>query len=543
MANLEEDIAAFWEIVRRFSQVRIQLTKSGKGKVGHPPRVAPLNQPAKQRLAPFYAVILGAALAGCAVGPDYRRPAPPEVASYTAGKLPAETAGAPGTAGGTQRFLSGGEIPARWWELFRSEALDRWIREGLANSPTLAASEATLRRAQELLRARSGELLPGVDVNLSASRQKPSGGSLGQPGATSNPFTLYNASVDVSYTLDLFGKIRREMEALQAQVDYERFQLEGASLTLASNIVTAALQEASLRGELKATRDILATQEEQLAILEKQFELGGISRTDVLAQRASLAQTRAAVPPLEKRIAQTRHLLAVLAGRFPGDTADLPEFVLEDFRLPEELPVSLPSSLVRQRPDIRSAEELLHAASATVGVATANLYPQITLSATYGTAASRTGDLFSPGSAVWGIGAGLLQPVFRGGTLQAQRRAAVAGFDLAAAQYRETILQAFRDVADVLRALEYDAVTLKAQADAEAAAADTLEIAKKQVFFGATSQLSLLNAQRQYFLARILLVRAQSLRFADTAALFQALGGGWWNRGPENTTPAGAANR
>jgi NodT family efflux transporter outer membrane factor (OMF) lipoprotein len=211
--------------------------------------------------------------------------------------------------------------------------------------------------------------------------------------------------------------------------------------------------------------------------------------------------------------------------------------------LPEELPVSLPSSLVRQRPDIRSAEEVLHAASATVGVATANLYPQITLSATYGTAAARTGDLFSPGSAAWGIGAGLLQPVFRGGTLQAQRRAAVAGFDLAAAQYRETVLQAFRDVADVLRALEYDAVTLKAQADAEAAAADTLEIAKKQVFFGATSQLSLLNAQRQYFLARILLVRVQSLRFADTAALFQALGGGWWNREPENTTPAGAANR
>ena len=507
------------------------------------PQGTHLNQPAKQRLAPFCAVVVAAALAGCAVGPDYRRPASPEVASYTAGELPAETAAAPGTGGGTQRFIPGGEIPARWWELFRSEALDRWIREGLANSPTLAAAEATLRRSQELLRARSGELLPSVDANVSASRQKPSGASFGQPSAQTNPFTLYNASVDVSYNLDLFGRTRRELEALQAQVDYERFQLEGAYMTLASNIVTAALQEASLRGELKATRDILATQEEQLSIIEKQFELGGISRTDVLAQRASLAQTRAAVPPLEKRIAQTRHLLAVLAGRFPGDTADLPEFVLEDLRLPEELPVSLPSSLVRQRPDIRSAEELLHAASATVGVATANLYPQITLSATYGTAASRTGDLFSPGSAVWGISAGLLQPLFHGGALEAQRRATVAGFDQAAAQYRETVLQAFRDVADVLRALEYNAVTLRAQADAEAAAADTLEIAKKQVFFGATSQLSLLNAQRQYFLARILLVRVQSLRFADTAALFQALGGGWWNREPENAIPGEAANR
>jgi len=492
-----------------------------------------------KRLIPFHAAVVVAALAGCAVGPDYRRPAPPEVASYTGKALPAETDTAPGIGGGTQRFIPGGEIPARWWELFRSEALDRWIREALANSPTLVAAEATLRRAQEILRARSGELLPGVDGNVSASRQKPSGASLGQPNAQVNPFTLYNASVDVSYTLDLFGKVRRELEALQAQVDYQRFQLEGAYLTLTSNIVTAALLEASLRGELQATRDILATQEEQLAIIEKQFGLGGIARTDVLAQRASLAQTRAILPPLEKRIAQNRHLLAALAGRFPGDAADLPEFHLEGFRLPEELPVSLPSSLVRQRPDIRSAEEVLHAASATVGVATANLYPQITLSAGYGTQASQIGDLFQPGTAVWGIGAGLLQPIFRGGALEASRRAAVAGFDQAAAQYRETVLQAFRDVADVLRALEYDAMTLTAQAEAEAAAGDTLDIAKKQVRYGATSQLSLLNAQRQYFLARILLVRVQATRFADTAALFQALGGGWWNREPENIS-AGA---
>lgn len=485
-----------------------------------------------RHLTLLHAALVAAALAGCAVGPDYRRPAPPEVASYTGKELPAETDTAPGVGGGTQRFVPGGEIPAQWWELFRSEALDRWIREALANSPTLDAAEATLRRARETLRARSGELLPRVDGNVSASRQKLSGASLGQPDARINPFTLYNASVDVSYTLDLFGKVRRELEALQAQVDYQRFQLEGAYLTLASNIVTAALLEASLRAELKATRYIAATEEEQLAIIEKKFELGGIARTDVLAQRASLAQTRAVLPPLEKRIAQNRHLLAVLAGRFPGDAADLPEFDLEGFRLPEELPVSLPSSLVRQRPDIRSAEELLHAASATVGVATANLYPQITLSARYGTGASQIGDMFGPGTAAWGIGAGLLQPIFRGGTLEAERRAAIAAFDQAAAQYRETVLQGFRDVADVLRALEYDAMTLKAQAEAEAAARDTLDIARMQVRFGATSYLSLLNAQRQYFLARILLINVQSARFADTAALFQALGGGWWNREP-----------
>jgi len=500
-------------------------------------------------------VALGAAaFAGCAVGPDYQRPAPPAVASYTAAEaLPLGTATAPGIGGAAQRFLSGAEIPARWWELFRSEALDRWIREALANSPTLGAAEATLRRSQEIRRARSGELLPGVDANVSASRQKPSGAFSGQPNANINPFTLYNASVNVSYTLDLFGGTRRDLEALQAQVDYQGFQLEGAYLTLASNIVTAALQEASLRGQLQATRDILSTQEEQLGLIEKQFELGGIARTDVLAQRASLAQSRAALPPLEKRLAQTRHLLAVLAGRFPGDAADLPEFHLEDFRLPEELPVSLPSSLVRQRPDIRSAEELLHAASARVGVATANLYPQFTLSARYGTESAQIGDLFRPGTAVWGIGAGLLQPIFHGGALEATRRAEVAGFDQAVAQYRGTVLAAFRDVADVLRALEYDAMTVKAQGEAEAAARETLDIAKKQVRYGATSNLSLLDAQRQYHLARILLVQAQAGRFADTAALFQALGGGWWNREPQpgmtktdwkpENPPTGAARR
>jgi NodT family efflux transporter outer membrane factor (OMF) lipoprotein len=506
-----------------------------------------------QRRTRLHVALFAAALAGCAVGPDYRRPDPPAVATYTAEALPAKTATAPVVGGAAQRFVSGADLPARWWELYRSEALDRWIREALADSPTLVAAEATLRRAQEIRRARSGELLPSVDANVSASRQKLSGGSLGESNLQINPFTLYNASVNVSYTLDLFGRTRRELEALQAQVDYQGFQLEGAYLTLTSNIVTAALQEASLRGQLQATRDILATQEEQFALIEKQFELGGIARTDVLAQRASLAQSRAILPPLEKRLAQTRHLLAVLAGRFPGDAADLPEFHLEDFRLPEELPVSLPSSLVRQRPDIRSSEELLHAASASVGVATANLYPQITLSARYGTETAQIGDLFRPGTAVWGFGAGLLQPIFRGGELEATRRAEIAGFDQAAAQYRETVLQAFRDVADVLRALDYDAMTVKAQVEAEAAARDTLDIAKKQVRFGATSYLSLLNAQRQYLLARILLVQAQAGRFADTAALFQALGGGWWNREPETGTtgtywkpenlPPGAARR
>jgi NodT family efflux transporter outer membrane factor (OMF) lipoprotein len=368
---------------------------------------------------------------------------------------------------------------------------------------------------------------------LSAARQQISASSFGQPDVAINPFTLYNASVDVSYTLDLFGGKRRELEAFQAQVDYQRYQLEGAYLTLASNIATTAIREASLRAALQATREILAAEEQHLALVERQFLLGGAARVAVLAQQAQVAQTRVLVPVLEKQLAQTRHQLAVLAGRFPGDAADLPEFDLEGLQLPVDLPVTLPSSLARQRPDIRAAEELLHAASAAVGVATANLYPQITLSGRYGTEASQVGDLFGPGTAVWGIAAGLLQPIFRGGTLVAQRRAAIAAFDQAAAQYRETVLQAFREVADVLKALESDAVTLKAQAEAEAAARASLDIAEKQFRYGASSYLSLLNAQRQYLLARILLVQAQGTRYADTAALFQALGGGWWNRGPE----------
>lgn len=469
---------------------------------------------------------------GCAVGPDYRSPEPPGAgAAYTPTPLPEATAGAPVAGGAAQRFVPGKEIPEQWWVLFRSEPLDRWIRSALADSPTLAGAEAALRRAGEVRNARFGALLPSVDGSVSATRQTITGAPIGFPGVQINPFTLYDASVNVSYALDLFGGTRRDLERLQAQVDYQRFQLEGAYLTLAANIVTAAVQEASLRGQLRATREILSTEEEQLSLVEKRFELGAAARSDVLAQRAQVAQSRTALPPLEKQLAQTRHLLAVLAGRFPGDAPDLPEFELEQLHLPEELPVSLPSALARQRPDIRSAEELLHAASAGVGVATANLYPQITLTAGLGTNANQAGDLFGPGSGIWNIGAGLLQPVFRGGALQAERRAAIAAFDQAAAQYRETVLQAFRNVADVLRALEHDAEALKAQADAENAARVSLQLAQKQYQLGAVSYLTLLNAQRQHEQARIGLVQAQAARLADTAALFQALGGGWWNRG------------
>ena len=473
------------------------------------------------------------ALTGCAVGPDFRQPAAPNAVAYTAGPLPAATTAAPGTGGAAQRFVSGREISPRWWESFHSVALDTLIRQALADSPTLAAAQAKLREALENRRAQLGALFPSVDGNASVARQKISGASFGQPDSNFSAFTLYNASVNVSYGLDLFGGTRRELEALQAQVDYQHYQLEGAHLTLASNIVTIAVQEASLRARVRATREIIAAGEQQLKLVDRQFQLGGASRSDLLAQQVQLAQVTATLPPLEKELAQTRHQLAVLAGRLPADAARLPEFELTDLQLPQDLPVSLPSALVRQRPDIRAAEELLHAASAQVGVATAHLYPQITLSGSLGTAATRVQDLFTTGTGVWSLGASLLQPIFRGGELTAKRRAAIAAYDQAEAQYRETVLQAFQNVADVLCALELDARSLAAQAAAETAARDSLDLTEKQFQIGAVGYLSLLNAQRQHEQARISLAQAQAARFADSAALFQALGGGWWNKKPE----------
>ncbi len=475
------------------------------------------------------ALILVMTLTGCSVGPVFKRPSAPAVVGYTSGPVPSETVAAPAAGGDAQRFVPGMEIPARWWELFHSEPLDNWVRLALADNPTLAAADATLRQARENRKAGEGSLLPAVDAGVSVSHQKISGASFGQGGQGINPFTLYNASVNVSYALDAFGGTRHALDSLEAQVDYRRFQLEGARLTISANVVTAAIREASLRAQLRATREILAVQGDQLGVVEKQARLGSASRVDVLAQQEQQARTRAAIPPLERQIAQNRHLLSVLAGRFPGGDEAPPEFDLDGLTLPQELPLSLPSSLVRQRPDIRSAEEVMRSASARVGVATANLYPQITLTGGYGSSASTPRALFGPGSSLMNLGAGLLQPVFRGGALKADRRAAEAAYDEAGALYRDTVLQAFRNVADVLRALEYDAAGLKAEVEAEGAARATFELAQKQYRLGASSYLALLDAQRRVRQARISLVQAQAARLADTAALFQALGGGWWN--------------
>jgi NodT family efflux transporter outer membrane factor (OMF) lipoprotein len=482
----------------------------------------------------FVAAISMGLLAGCAAGPDFHRPSPPGTKGYSEIPLVPETAFAPGPGGAAQRFVTGRDIPAQWWTIFQCKPLDQLVRQALADSPTMSAAQAALREARENRLAQLGGLFPSVDAGFSANRSKFTGASFGQPETPGGLFTLYNASVSFSYTFDLFGATRRGLEELQAQVDYQHYLLEGSYLTLTSNLVTTAVQEASLRARISATAELLKAEEEQLGLVEQQFQLGGSSRSDVLAQKAQLAQTRATLPSLEKQLAQSRHLLAVLSGSPPGAAAQLPKFELADFQLPTDLPLSLPSSLVSQRPDIRAAEELLHSASALIGVATANMFPKLTISGNYGSQSTLLGDLFSSGTNVWSIGAGLLQPIFRGGELSAKRRAAIAAYDRAEAQYRETVLQAFQNVADVLRALETDAETLKAQSDAEAAAREALDLARDQFELGAISYLVLLNAERQHQQSRLTLAQARAARFADTAALFQALGGGWWNKEMED---------
>jgi len=477
------------------------------------------------------AAAAGLILAGCAVGPNFKKPAAPAVSGYTREPLSDVAAAADIPAGGAQNFIAGEGIAAQWWTLFQSPQLNALIEQAVKNNPTLQAAEATLRIAQENQKARQSILFPAIDAGLDARRQQ-SFNSFGGGATTVPAFTVTTASVSVSYAIDLWGGSRRAMESIKAQTEQARFQMEAAYLTLTSNVIVTAVQQASLRAQLEATQAILNAQEEQLGVLRTQLELGGIAEADVLTQVAAVAQTRAQLPQLQKLLAQTRNQLLALTGRFPDDALEA-EFDLASLKLPENLPVSLPSELVQQRPDIRASEAIMHAASADIGVATALMLPQIALNASYGNSASRFSDLFSPGATVWSLGAGLTQPIFRGGELLHRRRAAVAAYDTAAAQYRGTVIGAFQNVSDVLQALQVDAAAVRAQLEAERAAAENFNIAQNRFQSGATSFITMLDAQRTYQQARVALVQAQAARYADTAALFVALGGGWWNRTEE----------
>jgi NodT family efflux transporter outer membrane factor (OMF) lipoprotein len=475
-------------------------------------------------------VIAVCSLAGCAVGPNFHSPAPPSTANYTRGQQPDVTTDAPVAGGAAQTFVSDRDIPADWYGLFQSQQLDELVRRALHDSPTVEAAKASLRSAEDTYIAERGALLlPQADGQLGVTRQRSSGAAFGDPSIPASIFTLYNATVNVSYRLDIFGASRRQLEQLRAQADFQRWELEAANLTLTGNVVTTAFDVASLSDQIAAVKDVVAAETEQYKVVRRQFEVGGASKSDVLSQQAQLAQARAVVPGLEKALAQAQHRLAVLAGRTPDD-ASVPDFVLDRFTLPTELPVTVPAKLVRQRPDVQAAEAQLHQASAAVGLATANLYPQLNLTGSIGTDSVTSGGLFGAGTGTWSAGASLLQPLFHGGELRYKRRAAVADLEHADATYRQTVLAAMEEVADTLRALESDAHALQAQVEAEKASSDAFEISKKQFRVGGVSYVTVLNAQRLFLEARQSRVQAQAARYSDSAALFQALGGGWWNR-------------
>ena len=470
-------------------------------------------------------------LSGCAVGPNFNGPQPgaaQQATEYTPVPLPSSTASAPGLGGGSQQLINGRDIPAQWWTVFHSEPLDQLVRASFEHNPSMAAAQAALLQAKETLNAQTGNLLyPSVGAQFNAERER-STSPFGPGLATYDLFTL---GLGVSYTLDLFGGNHRALEGLAAVVDYQQFQVEATYLTLAANVVGTAIREASLRAQIQATQDVLASQQKQLSVVESQFAAGAIARSVVLSQRTQVAQTRATLPALEKTLAQTRHQLSVFAGKLPSEQG-LPEFRLESLQLPQDLPVTVPSVLLRQRPDIRASEALLHQASAQVGVAVANEYPQLNLSATFGTAAFQLDKLLARNDLVWSAISGLTAPIFNGGALKARERAAQAAYEQAQAQYRSTVLAAFQGVADALRAVDADAQALRTQSDAATLARESLDLSTRQYQLGAVSYLSLLDSQRAYQQTQISLVQAQAARYADSAALFQALGGGWWSQPP-----------
>jgi NodT family efflux transporter outer membrane factor (OMF) lipoprotein len=474
-------------------------------------------------------LVLALLAAGCAAGPNYKRPAAPPVSGYTPSP-PATTASTDGVSGGeAQRFVPGADLSAEWWTLFHSEPLNQLIEHSLASNPDLKAARAALSAAHEGVLAQRGVYYPNVAADFAVSRQRQSQSLSPTPADNAVIYNLFTPEVTVSYVPDVFGLNRRTVESLQAQADAVRFQLIATYTTLTANVVVTAIQQASTQQQIDATHELIDVNTHLLEILRYQLSKGYAGGLDVAAQESQLAQVAATLPPLIKQAAQLRDLMATLIGEFPNQSAAV-TFELSELQLPQDLPVSVPADLVTQRPDVRQAEANLHAASARIGVAVANRLPNLTLTANTGSTALAFGDLFASGSGFWSVGADLAAPIFQGGALLHQERAAKATYTQAAEQYRSTVLAACQNVADTLAALAGDADGLKAAAAAADAARTTLDLAQRQWKEGYASYQALLSAEQTYQQARISLVQAQASRFADTAALFQALGGGWWHR-------------
>ncbi len=483
-------------------------------------------------------LVAASLLSACTVGPDFHAPDAPKLTSYTAKPLPQATASAPVALGAAQTYNSGLAVNAYWWKNFGSDKLNTLIDKALRASPSMAAARATLEQAQQTYLAQSGSTrFPKADLNLGAQREVVNNAMFGQNGS-SNAFNLFNANISVSYLFDVFGGNRRNLEAFAAQADYAHYQLQAAQLTMAGNIATAAMTEAQLSAQIDASQRILAIQQEQFDIAQRRQALGALALSDVLALKTQLEQTRAGIPALTVHLQQTRHLLATLSGQMPASD-DVPDFTLSDFSLPENLPLVVPSQLVRVRPDIQAAEALLHVANAQYGVAISTTYPQISLSATLGQEALTPGTLFSPNAAFWSLAGQIAQPLFNG-WLKAGVKAAKANLAIVDADYRQTVLQAFRNVADALRALDDDAQVLAAQAAADQAAQTALGLVTQQFKLGSANYMQLLTAQQQAQQTRINFIAAQTQRLTDTAALYQAMGGNWpadANSSPLATAP------
>ena len=488
-------------------------------------------------------LITAGLLSACAVGPDFKQPDAPKTSAYTEEPLSKKLATAPGVPGGTdQAFIEGADIEAQWWELYKSPELDLLIKKALEKNPNLGAADAALRSAQENVNAQiGGQYFPAVGLGGAATRQLQPSAIYGLPYG-SDTYNLYNTSVNVTYKLDVFGGARRTVESAKAQAEYQQFKLEGAYLSLTANIVTGAIREAALRAQLQATAEILKAQQNLAEVTEKQLKIGSVNKVDLTSQQSLVASTQVDLYTYERNLAFARNQLAVLTGELPSN-ASITKFDLSKLHLPDKLPLSVPSSLVRQRPDVRAAEAQLKSTNALVRVATANLLPQFNITGAIGSAALTSDALFGPNAALWSIAGGIFQPLFQGGQLLAQRRGAMANYEQAVFQYQATVLSAFQEVADALRALETGAQALKAASDAERYSYETLDLVQQQYKLGTASYLAVLYYQNLYQQAKVKSVAAQATRFADTAALFAALGGGWWNRTGPAFQPKELANK
>jgi NodT family efflux transporter outer membrane factor (OMF) lipoprotein len=468
---------------------------------------------------------LVALLAGCAVGPDFRAPGSPDVTGYTEDGVPDTRL--PNAEEEQQSFVLGERISGDWWGLFHDQRLNDIVQQAIAGNQTIVAARASLAQAQQAVIQAGGVLYPQVDLGAGYSRQQVNGAQLGFPAKTP-PFNLFTLGPTVSYSLDLFGGNRRRVEQEGALAEYQGYQVAASYLALTGNAVTQALNIASAREQIKAVEQIIADDEEDLRLVQTEFTAGEARRLDIETQSSQLEADRALLPPIRQQVSVARHALSILLGRLPAAWVP-PDFDLSEFTLPPELPVTLPSDLVRQRPDILASESQLHAASAAIGVATAQLYPNITLSASFTQESLATSTLFNPASSVWSAGAQLLAPVFHGGALMAQKRGAVDAFDESLANYKQTVLTGFGQVADVMHALANDAQLLEAQRRALQSAEESLRLTRATYQYGNVGVLQVLEAQRLAEQARLGYVRAEAQRYLDTAEFLTAMGGGWWN--------------